>query len=378
MTRPVAVLLLAALVGPARGELEVLEFPAAPAAEAAPAMALILLSEATDDAPVAAPAPNRTPEVPAQDAYATPAAAQAADVGSSPPAGVRAGLAVGLRQDRLLWHIAADMSGTATPNVLSELEWTQVRLLGINGHVDWPLAGSLDLGARMGVGFVVDGRNRDSDWLGDDRNNEFSRSYADVRGHGALDLALELAWRLPGREGSHLAPLLGYAWQSLHLNGRNGHQTIAPVTDDDGNYLGGTPVDADFTQTLDSTYEASWQGPYLGLAGELAAGAWRLSGRIERHHSDYRAEADWNLRDDFAHPVSFQHRGEGRGWRLATELEWRRADGLRFTLGLSGRRFRLDNGTDQIYFSDGSSSVTRLNQVKWRSAELQLGLRYAW
>ena len=49
------------------------------------------------------------------------------------------GLAVGWRQDSLDWNIAADITGTATPNILSELTWDPLNMLQIEAFADHPL-----------------------------------------------------------------------------------------------------------------------------------------------------------------------------------------------------------------------------------------------
>jgi hypothetical protein len=266
-----------------------------------------------------------------------------------------------------------------SPNILSELDWRKVRLLSLEAGVRWPLGRGFALGLRGAGGFVFDGRNRDSDWLEDDRHNEFSRSYSDVRGRAALDVSFELSWRLlgAGRDGSYIAPLAGYAWHELDLNMRNGVQAIQPVIVDQ-RIVGGTPVNYAFA-SLDSSYDAAWHGPYVGLEGRLAwDGGWRIAARYERHHSRYRAEADWNLREDFSHPISFRHQGNGAGWRGDLELAWRCTDRLDLTLTLSGSRFGLREGRARYFFSDGSKGITRLNEVGWRSVGASLGVRYVW
>lgn len=346
--------------------------PTSAPGEAAAPMRLILLADekAAEPRPVAqsaaAPAPQRDEP---------PAAEPEREIFD--PRGMKLSLAGGMRQEDLRWNIANDLTGTTEPNVLSELTWSRVRLLTLDGRLEWPAWRGLGFALRAGAGFVVDGRNRDSDWLENDRQNEFSRSYADVKGHGALDLGLEASWRL-GTSTTHLAPLVGYGWQSQEYDMRNGVLVIRPVRNEDDEIIGGAPARWKIGG-LDSRYEHTWRGPYLGLAGRVGLGEnWTLAGRVERHRSAYRAEATWNLREDLAQPVSFRQRGDGSGWRGEMELAWRRPNGLEFTLGINAKRFRLDDGRDEVYFSDDTQGQTRLNEVRWKSAGVSLGLRYAW
>lgn len=391
MFRPVAALLPLALsvvglapalaAGEAERDLVILRFPAAgqpaAAAEDGPPMRVFLLEPAAADrprtkrGPPLAAGPRST-----ETAAGEPAPAPEAERPFFDAEGVAVSLSSGLRDEDLRWNIAADRSGRAEPNVLSELTWSSVRILALDGRMEIPVWRGLGVALRGGIGVPLDGRNRDSDWSQNNRRSEFSRSYGDVKGDGAIDLGVEAGWRL-GSAARNLTPLIGYGWQSLDLDIRNGVRTIRPVLNADGT-LGGIPVNEKISG-LDSRYEQTWSGPYLGLAGRTAvADRWTLAGRLERHWSRYRAEAKWNLRTDFAQPVSFRHSGDGEGWRGEVELAWRRPDGLELTLGANARRFRLDNGLDETYFSDGGSARTRLNEVRWDSVGVNVGLRYEW
>lgn len=349
---------------------------------AAPApMRLILLPDAeagiTPAAPASAAARHPMPEI-APATAPPPETARAAAMAGAPLSGpLQVKLALGLRQDNLNWSIGVPDTG---PNVLSELDWQRVRLTTLDATLEQAITRNLWLKGWLGVGKIWQGDNRDSDWLENDRNNEFSRSYQSTPGHSGFDAGIEFSWRLSldAAHDSYLAPQIGYAWSNLFLRMQDGVRVIAPVYDANGELQGGAPV-YESIPGLDSTYEANWAGPYLGLSGH-----WRLSqalslnGAIQRHYSRYRAEADWNLRSDFSHPVSFKHRGDGNGWAAGLELAWQRDARLSYTLRLDARRFSLENGVDETYFSNGSQARIRLNEVEWDSASLSLGLQYKW
>lgn len=373
------IMLLGAEAWAADGNLILLRFD-----QPAPMRLILLEDAATARPPAASPMPPQLGELapmqptPLDDAAAAPSLAENAP----PPAPVRSaapqvGLALGLRQDNLNWSIGIPDTG---PNVLSELDWQRVRLTTLTATLEQPIVQKLWLKGWLGAGKIWQGDNRDSDWLENDRNNEFSRSYQSTPGHSAFDAGLELSWRLPlgAAHDSYLAPQIGYAWSNLFLRMQDGVRVIAPVFDANGDLQGGTPVNEPIPG-LDSTYDANWAGPYLGLSGH-----WRLSqaislnGSVQRHYSRYRGEGDWNLRTDFSHPVSFKHWGDGSGWSAGLELAWQRDARLSYALRLDARRFSLKNGVDETYFSDGSQSRIRLNEVEWDSATLFLGLQYKW
>ena len=81
----------------------------------------------------------------------------------------------GYRLDDLDWSIAGNLNGT-NPNIVSELTWSDLESyqlkLGGKGTIDrvFYLRGS------AAFGWVLSGDVQDSDYNGDDRTQEFSRS----------------------------------------------------------------------------------------------------------------------------------------------------------------------------------------------------------
>ena len=87
----------------------------------------------------------------------------------------------GYRYDQLDWNIASDLSGTYTPNILSELTWDEVR----SAQLQFDLSGLFSnrlLSTRLyyrislALASTQKGENQDSDYDGNDRSIEFSRS----------------------------------------------------------------------------------------------------------------------------------------------------------------------------------------------------------
>jgi len=132
---------------------------------------------------------------------------------------------------------------------------------------------------------------------------------------------------------------------------------------------------------LDSSYDAEWQGPWIGLdlrfkSKKLTTFAHRFETYLtyEYHWADYHAEADWNLRDDFAHPKSFKHDADGNGWKFGTgfNLWFHRNWALNFNYDYQD--WSTDSGNDKVFFSDGSTAKTKLNEVNWSFYALSMGL----
>lgn len=284
----------------------------------------------------------------------------------------------GLRINNFDWNIASDLSGTATPNILSELTWEDLTIFEIQGrlrHLGPASAGFLKgnvlLEAEVTAGATLSGDNQDSDYAGDNRTLEFSRSNNDGSGGYSIGGAVDIGYRFnvaqKVRSGSAtyftLAPFAGYGWDRQQYKTSNGRQTIPPL----GNFSG-----------LDSEYTATWQGPFFGLEAELQRNRHSFILRGEHHILDYDAEATWNLRDDFQQDPSFEHGAEGDGLELGFEYLFAMDSRYVFSLDIDYSERQGEDGSDTTYFSDGTISNLRLNEVNDESYSLRAGLGYVW
>lgn len=269
---------------------------------------------------------------------------------------------VGYRVDNLDWNIAGDVNG-ASPDVLSELKWSgldtaQMRL-GFNAEL-----GRAQLRARGGYSKVQNGSNQDSDYNLDNRQGEFSRSNNNAAGT-MIDGSAAVGYRLDlshdGPRHMHIMPLAGYAVNQQKLKMVDGVQTI-PAT---GPFAG-----------LDSTYDADWRGPWVGFSWWETDDSRDFTVRldVEYHQADYTAEANWNLRADLAHPRSFGHWADGHGMVLSLNSSYGLTERLALIFGLDYQSWSTKPGLDRVFRADGATEETRLNEVNWDSAAINLGL----
>jgi len=294
-------------------------------------------------------------------------------------------LGAGYRQDQFDWNIAGTPRGTS-PNILSELQWEdleiyQVRAKGkaVVGLDNFP---SFDACVKgfLGYGWIVDGDNQDSDFLGDNRTLEFSRSNNKTEDDNVLDAALAIGPRFGFREGMFIVtPLVGYSYHEQNLRITDGVQTLAdqPLVDSvlgPGELI--LPPLGPFPG-LDSTYEAEWHGPWVGVDLEIRpSGRLTLTGSAEYHWADYEAKADWNLRSDLAHPTSFKHSADGDGIVLTAAAALSLGERWSMELSYDYADWETDPGRDQVFLSDGTVGETRLNEVNWESQAVMLGVTY--
>ncbi|MBN1141974.1 MAG: TonB-dependent receptor [Deltaproteobacteria bacterium] len=283
----------------------------------------------------------------------------------------------GLRSDGLDWNIAGTMAGT-NPNILSELTWENVLSHYMEGELT--IRGERKLFSPYiwlfgGYGWIFDGENQDSDYFGNNRTLEFSRSKSDADDGEVWDFGanLGLAFQFSGKNAFFsIIPFIGYTYRAQDFTMTNGVQVLDPYS-----LFGGTgPFPG-----LDNSYETRWYGPLTGLRLEYKLldlnqkkrFMFWLEGDYTRF--DYEAEANWNLRTDFAHPKSFEHSAEGDGYKLRGGFDFFLTKIL--ALGFKGEYtdWTADKkGVDKVYFADGTTAKTKLNEVNWESWSAMLAL----
>lgn len=271
---------------------------------------------------------------------------------------VEASLKIGpsYRVDNLDWNIA-DSDGS--PNILSELTWTDLKIVQIKADGKLIKSNNFYMRGSIGYGKIFDGDNQDSDYDGDDRTLEFSRSNNDADDGDVLDVSAGLGYQFRLKKFT-IAPLIGYSYHEQNLVMTNGFQTIPAY----GSFPG-----------LNSSYDAQWNGPWTGFdISYKIMEKLTLSGVFEYHWADYEAVANWNLRNDFEHPKSFEHIADGNGILLSAAVDYtfNKHWGIGFLANY--QEWSADAGIHRVFTSNGAIGVTRLNEVNWESYAAEIGV----
>jgi hypothetical protein len=270
-----------------------------------------------------------------------------------------------IRMDNFDWNIAGNIYG-ANPNILSELTWSDLMIIQSKVHGQLTIADKFYLRCSHGYGWILDGDNQDSDYLGDNRTGEFSRSNNSPDDGNVMDVSVGLGYQFRPRNGKFtVTPLIGYSYHEQNLVMTNGYQTIGSKT---GPFPG-----------LNSKYEARWMGPWTGVDLSLKIiNKIKLSGVMEIHLlTDYEGVADWNLRYDFQHPKSFEHSAYGYGKFISTAIDF--TLNRRWNIGIttSYQDWSTNSGKSRTYFSDGAEIETRLNEVNWDSLTAETRITFS-
>ncbi len=288
------------------------------------------------------------------------------------PLELEASAGIGFHKGDLQWSIASDISGNATPNILSELTFADIEYETFESQgtlrFNRGFLAGVQIQGRYQAGEASAGTNQDSDYDGDNRTQEYSRSYSDAEGSEMTRFDLIFGYRFRLGDAWTLIPKLAYTYNEQLLKMTNGVQVLDTRT----HALSLGP----FEGNLNSSYTAEWEGVWFGGALEWRIPSHRLSLELQGHWQDYYAEANWNLREDFAHPVSFAHWSEATGFRWTLHYQFYFHKHFSAWIQATAEDFEADPGRDVVYFADGSRGATRLNGVTWESSGYAMGVEF--
>ncbi len=278
------------------------------------------------------------------------------------PSAVNMEVGAGFRRDKLKWSIAGPDD---FPNVLSELEWKDVRMVEYEGAISYTSCRNYAIRANGAWGQVYHGRNIDSDYFGDDKTDLFSRSRNNAGKGSTYDIEAGVGYRGMSNCSRFTAtPLIGYSYHGQCLHIYEGVQTF--------DIFETIPIQEFPIPGLNSTYKTRWFGPWVGMdfTARVETCAY-VFGSFEWHLVSYRATGNWNLRPEVS---PFEHRAHGFGYIARLGGNWELCD--RFSIGIlaSYRNIRTRHGREAFTFKDpqlGDIRVhTRFNGAKWQAVSL--------
>lgn len=275
-------------------------------------------------------------------------------------------LSVGERVDKVNWSIA----GKPSPNIISELNWDDVRTTQLSGEFQFVKDRTWLLNGYYSKGWVNKGNNQDSDYNGNNRTLEFSRSNSNTDGN-ILDYGVAIGRIFDIQDGYALTPILGYSQQQQHFKMSNGTQTLCDAGATPNNCQSGLGEIAG----LNSRYDSQWSGPWVGLKLTYQAQKkLKLFTDIAYHQVQYKATMDWNLRDDLQHPISQSQYADGQGIKMSVGGLYQLQNNVNFDF--SSRYFSLNaqrNGTHTFHTNTGNIQQ-KLNEVNSQSLAFYVGI----
>jgi len=266
---------------------------------------------------------------------------------------------IGYRIDNMDWNIAGDLNGQ-NPNILSELKFNDVKTYqsGITARL---VVNGFYMRHSFSYGRIIDGESIDSDYSSDNRTGLFSKSEATIKNYDVQDIDLCFGYQFSFIQNRlKIAPLIGSSYHKLNYCITKGYQIVPEKK----------PIPG-----LKSSYNAKWKGYLYGL--DIVCKAAKdifIFSTVEYHTVDYEATADWNLRDDFSHPVSFTHLADGNGYVVKIGVTNKLTKNLKIGVMYNWQKWSAKNGEDRTFVMSENAICTRLNQVNFTSRSINVFL----
>ncbi|MNG66549.1 hypothetical protein D3C87_823670 [compost metagenome] len=263
---------------------------------------------------------------------------------------------LGWNQEKLDWNIAGDENGQ-NPNILSELKWRKLRgpEIGISSTI--ALSSVLQTEVAFRHFWISQGTVNDADYASDNRTVKTSDyDFKADRGHSS-NLRAEIFYTIRATEKFAFAAHTGYfgRYQTLYM--LDGTQPLVEGKE------------------LKSTYKPRWHGLILGLRTDYHTDHWSFLLNVSSlYFPRYSANANWNLQEEFSHPISFTHKAKGIGWEVNFRLEHQITKTIFPFLQVGYTDLNTGTGTDQLFKMDGTSTISQLNAVHYSSFRMGLGV----
>jgi hypothetical protein len=285
------------------------------------------------------------------------------------PFDIRIHTGMGNHAGTLQWSIASDPQGQQGPNVLSELTFKDVEfsLFEASGivNVHQGLLRDSTLFIQYQTGQATGGNVLDSDYDGNNRTGEYSRSRSSAEESTLNALNIGMGYRYPISRHNLLTPVVAFTRHQQKMVMTSGKQLVD--TRNPANV-------GDFSGQLNSSYSATWTGVWVGAQWAFETPQHQLALTLKNYWMAYSAEADWNLRSDFAHPKSFEHTAVGTGFGIDLSYQYQFSRHFSLRMNWQQQDWSTSTGKDKVFFADGTTGSTQLNGVTWEAAGFSMGL----
>ncbi|MRX46263.1 hypothetical protein [Pedobacter puniceum] len=252
--------------------------------------------------------------------------------------------------DDFKWSIAGNSRGQ-NPNILSEVSWQNLKGTAFNLDIHFPMGSKFALKASLGQFFILNGRVNDTDYLEDNRKSpSFSADLESNKGY-SRNYQLGLSYQVH-LKNIRLEPMLAYGLT----------QQLLYLQDDN---------------SLNSTYKANWYGISAGFnMKHPLLKSLELNHTVNYHQLKYRATANWNLIENFAHPESFKHDANGYALSGETKTVYLFNHKINPFAYFRFQWWNTGKGIDEVFYANGTQSYTQLQDVARKSAALGVGIHY--
>ncbi len=257
------------------------------------------------------------------------------------------------QQDNFQWSIAGNAIGT-NPNVYSELTWKNLSGPALQVSFQAKVWKAVFIKASLNHSLILKGNANDTDYSEDNRTNPIFEANEQSNKGNTDNYILATGYDFKNKVFS-ISPYLGYekSSQLMFLLDEN-------------------------IKELNTSYKAKWSGALLGFKTDaVIKKGFYVQTDLAYHQIKYAAEANWNLIEKFAHPVSFKHTADGFGLEGMLKAGYTIYKSLATYLYVQKSFWNTGAGIDELFYNNGNIAYTKLNQVERKSQNLGLGIKFS-
>ncbi|MDP9079819.1 MAG: hypothetical protein M3O71_20510 [Bacteroidota bacterium] len=251
-------------------------------------------------------------------------------------------LSTGHQKEDFNWSIAGNSNGQS-PNVFSELKWRNVSGQDYSATLQWNVWQKFRIYGAYNWVNVKSGSVSDIDYAADNRTQPtYNQNFSDNKG-STSGWYVGAGYTIFNSSLFSLVPYVGYGVNKQALF----------IVDETGQF-----------PDLNSDYNTQWKGPFIKVKSSLKI--WRalkLAADVTYNQVKYAAQGNWNLINEFQHPVSYRHAANGYGVDAGLKLVYNITPNIGINLGYNYFNWQTGNGDDQLYLATGQVDKTQLNGV---------------
>jgi len=263
-------------------------------------------------------------------------------------------IGAGFQHDDFRWSIAGNSQGQ-DPNIYSELIYKSLRGPAFSAQLRWHLSPTIAVQGSFTGSTTTGGTATDTDYAEDNRKTPIYKGNFDSDKGYTRQWQIQAGYALLRRPVCRLTAWVGYSTYNQQVY----------LLDNDGS------SDPD----LHSSYNTRWRGPVATLESRFTLSPHFFTTLSATYHqTGYRSQADWNLIEDFNHPISFQQ--TAKGYRAAFSLTPHFACSARvaFFLNATYTTAHTGTGVDRVYLKNGNTQETQFNGAKGTAFRIGAGI----
>ncbi len=249
------------------------------------------------------------------------------------------------------WSIAGNIDGTG-PNIYSEIIFNPVHAAGYHAEAAYNIFNNFSVKVGYQHLYTHKGKATDFDYTEDNRTAPNRQLYLNSNKGKQSAISGQLTYHIFNKYAILLQAGTAYTFI----------KELFYLLDDKD-------------PSLQTTYEAIWNGLGLQLHATWKS-PWRIkiNAGIGHQFLKYSSKGNWNLIQEFQHPVSFTQTANGNGWQYHAGVSYPITRKVGINLNWLYHNLKTRYGMDRLYLKNGNTPETRMNGAFNKNGSWQLSI----